>query len=116
VSGSLNIYSLAERAEWANIRTREYPTDYVQPCVDIQIPLEILLAKMQMVLTSMQFQWFHPDDLTLLARHFEDEMYLIVRVQHETLDCFQMNLSFTQATTQTVQTVLDHVRMALVPQ
>jgi BR serine/threonine kinase len=49
-------YSLAERAAWASIGGGQYKADLVQPCVDIPIPLDLLMAKMQAVLQQMGLQ------------------------------------------------------------
>ena len=110
---SPGIFSLAERAMWADVMTQEYKSDMVQPCVDITLPLEVLMMRMQCMLARMEFPFFHPDDLTLIAKHPDDDMFLVVRVEHTTTESLQMNLFFTQATPTVVQMIIDGVRAAL---
>lgn len=114
LASSPDVYSLAERAQWASVPTQEYTSDIVQPCVDINMHLDILMMNMQLMLYSLNFEWFHQDDYTLIARRAEDMMYIIVKVAHESAtETLQMNLYFTQATQQAVQIFLENVRCLL---
>jgi BR serine/threonine kinase len=106
-------YSLAERAEWADVCQREIKADIVQPCVGIALQLDLLMTKMQLLLTSLGFQWFHPDDFTIVGRYTDRTMYLMVKVERETADAVSMNLYFTQATQSVVQYVLENTKVAL---
>ena len=109
-------FSLAERVQWADLAAHEFKSDIVQPCVDITLPLEVLMTKMQCMLQMICFQFFHPNDLTLIAKHPDDEMYLVVRVQRTTPELLQMTLFFTQATPTVVQTIIDSVSALLSPE
>jgi BR serine/threonine kinase len=106
-------HSLAERAEWADVCQREIKADLVQPCVGIALPLEVLMGKMQLLLSSLGFQWLHPDDFTIVARYTDRTMYLVVKVERETADAVDMNLYFTQAMQSVVQYVLESTKLAL---
>jgi BR serine/threonine kinase len=106
-------YSTGERPEWAAICAPEIKADLVQPCVGIAIPLELLMGKMQNLLTSLGFQWFHPDSFTIVARYTDRTMYLVVKVERETADAVSMNLYFTQATQSVVQYLLENTKIAL---
>jgi serine/threonine protein kinase len=110
---SAHVYSPAVRAEWADVQHAEYKSDLMQPCVDITLPIDVLMAKMQLVLTSMNFQWFHPDEFCLIARHTDEGMYLVVKVVHDGAQSLEMDLYFTQVTQSAVRIILDNVRMAL---
>jgi hypothetical protein len=77
------------------------------------LELDQLMAKMQGVLSALNFQWFHPDDMRLVARSLEGGMYLCVKVQRAIGDALRMNLYFTQATPSIVQVLLDSVKNAL---
>jgi BR serine/threonine kinase len=111
--GSPYAASVAERPPWANFSTGQYKSDLVQPCVDIAMPLDALTAKMQAVLTGLNFQWFHPDDRTIIGKGPEEGMYLYVKVELTSQETLEMDLFFTQATQGTVQAVMDAVRVAL---
>jgi BR serine/threonine kinase len=106
-------YSIAERAEWAEICHRELKADLVQPCVGIALPLEVLMGKMQQLLISLGFQWFHPDDFTIVGRYTDRTMYLVVKVERETARTVSMNLYFTQASPSVVQYILENTKIAL---
>jgi hypothetical protein len=106
-------YSLAEHAAWAEVCEREIKADIVQPCVGIALPLDALMEKMQQMLVSLGFQWFHPDDFTIIARYTDRTTYLVVKVERETADALSMNLYFTQATPSVVQYVLESAKSAL---
>jgi BR serine/threonine kinase len=106
-------YSIAERAEWADICQRELKADLVQPCVGIALPLEVLMGKMQQMLVSLGFQWFHPDDFTIVGRYTDRTMYMVVKVERETAGTVSMNLYFTQASPTVVQYILETTKVAL---
>jgi BR serine/threonine kinase len=105
--------SVAERPQWANFTPGQYKSDLMQPCVDIAMPLDALMAKMQILLTSLNFQWFHPDDRTLYGKGTDEGTYLCVKVEPSSEETFEMDLFFTQATQSIVHAVMDAVRVAL---
>jgi hypothetical protein len=111
--GSPYVYSLAERPQWASFSPNQFKFDLVQPCVDIGMALDALMVKMQFVLMSLGFQWFHPDDRLLIGKAPEPSTYLVVRVHNVALETLQMDLYFTQATQAMVHAVMDAVRSAL---
>jgi hypothetical protein len=108
-------YSLAERAEWAEVCEQEMKADIVQPCVGIALPLEILMEKIQQIFVALGFQWFHPDDFMIVGRYTDRTMYLIVKAQRESAGIISMSLYFTQATQTVVQYVLESIKLALTP-
>jgi BR serine/threonine kinase len=103
-------HSLVEPATWAAITAHEYKADLVQPCVEIALPLDVLMGKMQLLLSELGFVWFHPDDLTIVATLLGQGVYLVVKVEFETPQSLSMNLFFTQATQTIVQQVIEGVR------
>jgi serine/threonine protein kinase len=111
--GSPYVYSLAERPGWANFSPGQFKSDFVQPCVDIVMPLEVLMGKMQQVLVALNFQWFHPNDRELIAKGPDNSMYLMVRVRQVSMETMAMDLFFTQATQEMAGVVMDAVRVAL---
>lgn len=108
------VFSLAEKAPWASVPQNEYKYEVIQPCLGIQIPLEQLMMNLQIMLTSLHFQWFHPDDFTIFSRRAEDMMYLVARVQREN-EFLNMNLYFSQASQMAISNILDEVRNMLTP-
>jgi hypothetical protein len=106
-------YSLVEKAQWAEFAAHGFKNDLMQPCVEIALPLDVLMAKMQRVLTGLNMQWFHPDDLTIIARLPEQPVYLQVRVEFEATESLKMDLYFTQATPTMVQLITDNIRAVL---
>jgi BR serine/threonine kinase len=107
---SPNKHSLAEPATWAALGAQEYQPDIVQPCIGIGLPLDVLMAKMQILLGELDFQWFHPDDLTLIGMLGRQEAYLVVKVEYESQESLRMNLLFTHATQAIVQQVIEGVK------
>ncbi|KAK8842605.1 Serine/threonine-protein kinase brsk1 [Tritrichomonas musculus] len=108
------VFSLAEKAQWAYLPQNEYKYEVIQPCLGIQIPLEQLMMNLQFMLTSLHFQWFHPNDFTILSRRAEDMMYLVARVQREN-EFLNMNLYFSQASQVAISNILEAVRNMLTP-
>jgi BR serine/threonine kinase len=109
-------YSLAEPAPWADVSSSiagEMKADVVQPCVGIALPLDVLVCKMQGMLTQIGFQWFHPDDFTIAARAGDRQTFLVVKVSRESSESLHMDLFFTQTTQTLVQYVLESTRLAL---
>jgi BR serine/threonine kinase len=87
--------------------------DIIQPCIGIHLPIDVLMAMMQAALSEMDFEWFHPDDFTLVARYTDTSSYVSITVRHETADSLEMDLYFTQTTQELRQMVLDHVTASL---
>jgi serine/threonine protein kinase len=110
---SSGCYSLVERAQWAAFAAHEFKNDLMQPCVQIGLPVDVLMAKMQLVLGRLNLQWFHPDDLTIIARLPDQPVYIQVKVDFEAVDSLKMDLYFTQATPTMVQLITDSVRAVL---
>ena len=111
--GSLSeISSYAEKALWANLPKNEYKHDVVQPCVGIPIPLEQVMTKLQSLLNSMHFQWFHPDDCSIFSRRPDDMMYLVIKCE-KAQQSINMNLFFSQASQSAIQSILESVTYML---
>jgi serine/threonine protein kinase len=108
-----SVYSLAERAGWADIGEGEMKADVVQPCMGITLPLDLLLTKMQGMLTAVGFQWFHPDDFTIAGRAADRETCLLVKVAREGPESLAMDMYFTHTTPTLVQIVLDSTKQVL---
>ena len=107
-----DIFSVTERAQWAAVPQNEYQCEVIQPCYGIHVPLETLMTELQGLLVMQHFQWFHPDDLTLISRRAEDMMYLIVRVERDQ-ELLNMNLFFSQGTQMGIQSLLDLIKAML---
>ncbi|EAX95867.1 CAMK family protein kinase [Trichomonas vaginalis G3] len=93
---SPEVYSLATRAQWGNFPNKEYPQEVVQPFVDIQLPAEVILAHMQQLLSNLCFKWFHPDDMTIIARRLEDRATIVVTLEYTAEEWITMNLSYSE--------------------
>ena len=112
-ASSPEIFSLAERAKWGNYAQEEYPNEVVQPFVDIQLPPEVLLGHMQSLLPSLGFQWFHPDDQTIISRRPVDGAILIVSIDFGQNNWITMNLSYSKTTQQDILAINDAVLQML---
>jgi BR serine/threonine kinase len=84
--------------------------DLVQPCVDIPLAPEELLAKMQAMLTALGFQWFHPDDYRLFARLPGARAQLTVTVKLQSVEFLSMDVHFRNATPAVVGLVSERLR------
>lgn len=90
-------FSLATRAQWGNISTNtDYPHEVIQPFVDIQLPAELILGHMQSLLSNLCFKWFHPDDMTIVARRLEDRATIIVTLEYGINEWITMTLSYSE--------------------
>lgn len=106
-------FSLIERAKWGNYSYREYPNEVVQPFVDIQLPPEVLLGHMQSLLTSLLYQWFHPDDQTIIARRLEDRSTIVITIEFGQNNWITMNLNYSLTTQQDILAFNDAVLQML---
>ncbi|OHS96355.1 putative CAMK family protein kinase [Tritrichomonas foetus] len=110
------VSSLAERAPWAYLPTNDYKYDVMQPCLGIQLPLEQLMTSLQILLTSLHFQWFHPDDCSIFSRRADDMMYLVARCEKvQATQSITMNLYFSQASQNAIGNILENVKFMLSP-
>jgi BR serine/threonine kinase len=87
----------------------EKPGDVVQPCVDIPLLPEVLIGRMQAMLTSLRFQWFHPDDYTIYARLPYEKTGLTIKVKLQSAEYLSMEVHFTNATQITVGVVSERL-------
>jgi BR serine/threonine kinase len=87
--------------------------ELIQPCLDIPLPLEGLLATMQKLLSELNFQWFHPDDCTLFARIRGGKAGLTATVRRQSADLLNMDLHFTHATEAVIALVSDRLKSVL---
>jgi hypothetical protein len=108
-------YSLPERlgGEWADVFKSDFKGELIQPCVDIPLPLEVLMANMQVMLTSLGFQWFHPNDITIVARKRDQTIDLVVTAKRQTAQFISMDLYFKNATQVAIQEVSERVKAML---
>jgi hypothetical protein len=105
--GSAPTHSFGERGDW--VSANQNPSDFVQSFPNLTLPLEAVMAKMQSLLNSLNFQWFHPDDGSLIARGPDNSMYLSVKVYHSKIDAVHMYLYFTRATQCMLQRLVEAV-------
>lgn len=104
-------FSYSEKVSWPQIVAQgECNYEVMQPCIGITIPLETLLMNMQMMLFSNDFLWFHPNDVTIISKHKEIDMFIEVKIQKESESTLDMNLYFTQVDQTVMQTILEQVR------
>jgi serine/threonine protein kinase len=87
--------------------------ELIQPCIGIAMPLERLLVTMQELFESLGFQWFHPDDCTLVARVRGGKAGVIATVHRQSADLLNMDLQFTHATEELIVAVSDRLKSAL---
>lgn len=108
-------YSLPERlgGEWADVFQSDFKGELIQPCVDIPLPLEVLMSNMQVMLTSLGFQWFHPNDFTILARKMDQTVDLVITAKRQTAQFISMDLYFKNATHAAIQEVSERVKAML---
>jgi len=77
--------------------------------VGLHMPLEVLIANLQGLLTSQDFAWFHPDDLTLIARRGLDMLHAVARVERLGEAVLSLTVSFSPASPESVQAVADSI-------
>ena len=83
--------------------------DVTQPIIGICMPKEILLMRMQEYLTSQEFEWFHPDDFTLVSRRSSDMVYVVFKLEIGAENSINMNVSFQHALQETLQSMLEGI-------
>lgn len=110
---SLDGFSLVRPVGWANVPTGEYKYDVAQPFIGINLPLEVVLAKIQKMLRAENFEFFHPDDMNIISRRAADMMYLAFKVQRESMDSLQIDLYFKQATQHAIQYLIDALKFVI---
>ena len=112
-SPSPEVYSLAVKSEW-NIgqESNALQTDVIQPCINIELPLEELAKRMQIVLSSMGLEWFHPDDFTIYGHH-PDGFYITINIDYQSDVSLKMNLIFTQAKPSDIAALSDQIGQIL---
>ncbi|KAH0791009.1 CAMK family protein kinase [Histomonas meleagridis] len=102
-----NGFSLTKPVGWANVQTKDFLFDVVQPFIDINLPLEVVLAKIQRMLNNEGFEFFHYDDMNIISRRSADFMYLAFKVKRESVEMLQVDLYFKHATQFAIQYLID---------
>ncbi|OHS96942.1 hypothetical protein TRFO_02081 [Tritrichomonas foetus] len=93
---SPNAYSLAHRASWGAITINQDQfvasvSSESEQFVNLPAPSEKVFAAVQALLKEQEYEYFHPDELTIFARRPDIKMYIIFKVEFEAID----NLSIT---------------------
>ena len=99
--------SYSEQVSLPSVPSQLLTYDIVQPFIGIRLPWEVLMTNMQGFLTAQDFQWFHPDDYTLISRRAEDLMYLIVKLEHGEEETVNMRICFWHASQEAIQMILE---------
>ena len=101
--------SLSERVPLPIVPTEEWTCDVTQPFLGINLPREVLLMTMQVFLTSQDFEWFHPDDFTIVARRSVDVTYVIIKIELADSPLTNMIVYFQHASQETVGILIEGI-------
>lgn len=102
-------YSVPVKSEWAVGQENDaILSDVIQPCINIELPLEELSKRMQIVLTRMGLEWFHPDDFTIYGHH-PDGFFITMNIDFQSDVSLKMNLVFTQAKPSDIAALSDQI-------
>jgi hypothetical protein len=86
--------------------------NFTQPWKDIDLPLDVLMGRMQIALGKLGFQWFHPDDRTLFARSTKG-VSVTLRAERPSDSLTQMDIRFSHADDDTIKLIHDHLKKEL---
>ena len=75
-SQSLEMYSLAQRPAWQFMEIEPQPADEEHRVACGSMGSAEVMCAIQQVAQGFGMQWFHPDDVTIIARQPESELYL----------------------------------------
>jgi len=106
-------HSLMERARWSPTPKEDFPSEVVQPIINIQMNLEDLVSCLQQLLIQIGFDWFHPDDFTIIARRQIDYLYMHITFEYEENSWLRMNLKFVNADMNSVSQLIEEVNKML---
>lgn len=85
-SGSLEMYSFANRPDWA---ISETPVTEVFDKISVDtygIKIWKLMAEVQILLGKLPFQWFHPNQLSIYARSQDGSLYFSINGSYRTTE------------------------------
>jgi serine/threonine protein kinase len=68
--------SVGHRAEWGSIDLPSIPAEVQQRYSDIGVPIPLLVAGLQRELTAAKFDWFHPSDIEMVAKHEDRRLFV----------------------------------------
>jgi len=102
-----------ERGRWTDVSKSEVTGELTQPYVDIFMPLDELLARIQAMLTELGIQWFHPDDFTVLARKADRSIDLMIMIKQQAAGYFSMDVHVYSATQGALDMVLERIKALL---
>jgi hypothetical protein len=102
--------------ELTGVLQRDFDGELIQPCIDIPMQLDVLLTKMQTMVASLGFRWFHPNDYTILAKVPTEGVGLTIEVRPQTPELLSMDLHFTHATPEIIVRASALLKMMLAPQ
>jgi serine/threonine protein kinase len=92
VMASPDFRSVGERAEWGSMDLPSMPEEVRQSIDDIHLRLDGLMFALQKLLTDEKFQWFHPNDMEIIAKSEERRLFLLLRAEYQASDVLQLNL------------------------
>jgi hypothetical protein len=102
--------------DWADLFQKDFSGELIQPCLDIPIKLEVLLARMQKMVSELGFQWFHPNDYTILAKSPSEGVGLTVTARPQSEGLVSMDLHFTNANQEIITRAFTRLRALLAPE
>ncbi|OHT13109.1 putative CAMK family protein kinase [Tritrichomonas foetus] len=79
-----SVNSLAIRAEWA-MQPQEhivYEQTHLIQCPGLNITMAMF--GIQLLMRKLEMQWFHPDDETIICRHSQQNLYVVIQGQDAT--------------------------------
>lgn len=106
-------YSLAERAHWGNIEDGSYPCEIEQPIMDINLSLEVVISRMQMLLNEMGFVWLYPDDVTLISKDRESASVVVFTITYQPDGLLTMTITCGDDNQVLVQNITDRITQIL---
>ena len=112
-SGSLEMYSLANRPDWA---ISETPVTEVFDKMSIDtygIKIWKLMSEIQVLLGKMPYQWFHPNQLYLYARSQDGTLYFSINGSYRTTDDVTLVLKLHKGNISQFREIADSIEKAI---
>lgn len=91
--GSPDIFSLVEKAPWMGDQDPpEVEFEGNTDIPDITIPLPKLFEAIQQQLSSNQYKYFYPNDVTLFAKFPDEKVFIVIQAKYTTKDTITLSL------------------------
>ncbi|OHT13636.1 hypothetical protein TRFO_16192 [Tritrichomonas foetus] len=93
---SPEIRSLAQRPDWYSYSMNQ-PGNQEEPIeqlfVDIPVPAEVLMARLQIYLSQNDMKFFHQSDMELIARSSDPNMIITFTASYESIEMLELSVS-----------------------